>query len=94
MEQKPTSRDQIIQAVAESPGCLLEDLVSACPDLTWNQVFLEVDRLSRTGEVHLTRAGAGKYCARLPSQTRESLGRAPSVGERSGGSRALHDRRK
>lgn len=67
MEQNPTSSDQVIQAVSESPGCLLEELVSACPGLTWNQVFLEVDRLSRAGEVHLTRAGAGKYVVRLPA---------------------------
>lgn len=67
MEQKPTSSDHIIQAVTESPGCLLEELVVACPGLTWNQVFLEVDRLSRTGQVQLTRAGAGKYAVRLPT---------------------------
>jgi hypothetical protein len=34
------------------------------PALSWNQVFLEVDRLSRTGEVQVT-SKAGIYWLRL-----------------------------
>lgn len=33
--------------------CLLEDVVGLCPDLRWNQVFLAVDQLSRSGHVRL-----------------------------------------
>lgn len=44
-----------------SNGCLLEELVRQSPDLTWNQIFLELDRLSRTGEIRLRRRGAGEY---------------------------------
>lgn len=66
MEPPSNSSESIIHAVAESPGCLLEELVSACPGLTWNQVFFEVDRLSRAGQVQLTRTGAGTYAVRLP----------------------------
>jgi hypothetical protein len=40
-----------------SDGCLLEVLIRQCPDLTWNQIFLELDRLSRTGEVRLRLRG-------------------------------------
>ncbi len=93
MEQQSTSSDQIIQAVSDSPGCLLEALVFACPDLTWNQVFFEVDRLSRTGQVQLTHAGAGKYCLRLPNDTPQQFGGASSVRPRSLGKSTRHDRR-
>ena len=34
--------------------CPMEELTVLCPDLTWNQVFLAVDYLSRTGQVRVT----------------------------------------
>jgi hypothetical protein len=34
--------------------CSLEDVVGLCPELTWNQVFLAIDYLSRTGQVRVT----------------------------------------
>jgi hypothetical protein len=60
--------DRIIDAVSYSPGCLLEEVVLACPVLTWNQVFLGVDRLSREGKVVLTKKGPGGYAVRLPGK--------------------------
>jgi len=60
--------DRIIEAVSHSPGCLFEELVLACSDLTWNQVFSEVDRLSRTGQLLLTKKGPGGYAVRLPDK--------------------------
>jgi hypothetical protein len=33
--------------------CTLEDVARRCPNLTWNQVFLVVDHLSRTGRARL-----------------------------------------
>lgn len=91
MEQASTSSDRIIHAVAESPGCLLDELVSACSGLTWNQVFLAVDRLSRTGRVQLTRAGVGKYAVRLSSHTRQRIGSASSVRQQSLEGNIHHD---
>jgi hypothetical protein len=32
--------EKIMQVVFRSPGCLLEEVVLECPDLTWNQVFV------------------------------------------------------
>ncbi len=60
--------DRILKAVHLSPGCFIEELVLACPDLTWNQVFLEVDRLSRAGLVRLTLKGPGLYSV-MPKET-------------------------
>lgn len=32
----------------------LEKVVGLCPELTWDQVFLVIDYLTRTGQVRLT----------------------------------------
>ena len=60
--------DRIMRAVNLSAGCFIEELVLACPNLTWNQVFLEVDRLSRAGLVRLTVKGPGLYRV-MPKET-------------------------
>ena len=60
--------DRIIEEVSHSPGRLLDELVLACPDLTWNQIFSEVDHLSRTGALHLKRQRSGTYFLSLPGR--------------------------
>ena len=35
------------------PDIPLEEVVSLCPELTWNQVFLAIDFLSRVGEIQM-----------------------------------------
>lgn len=42
-----------MEVIIRSPGCLLEEVVLECPGLTWNQVFTEIERMSRTGLVLL-----------------------------------------
>ena len=34
--------------------CSIEDVPGLCPELTWNQVFLAIDYLSRTGQIRVT----------------------------------------
>ena len=60
----------ILNLIARSPGCNLEDIVFNCRGLTWNQVFLEVDRLSRTGQVCLTQQRPGYYIVAPPTARR------------------------
>jgi hypothetical protein len=55
------TRERIMEVVVRSPGCSLEDLVLQCPDLTWNQVFCELDTLSRGGHIRLMQKGPGRY---------------------------------
>jgi hypothetical protein len=45
-----------VQAALESLGsdCPMEEVVGLCPELTWNQVFLAIDYLSRTGQICVT----------------------------------------
>lgn len=39
----------------------LEEIIDLCPELTWNQVFLAIDHLSRTGQVRVTRDVGRSY---------------------------------
>jgi len=52
---------RLLEIVEHRAGWDLDEVVSECADLTWNQVFLELDRLSRAGEVVLTQSGRGHY---------------------------------
>jgi hypothetical protein len=63
---------RILQAVRCAHVCYLDDLELRLPDLTWNQVFLEIDRLSRTGQVRVTAKGRGVYMVRLPNKESRS----------------------
>jgi hypothetical protein len=55
------TREKIIRVIIRSPGCSLEEVVLECHDLTWNQVFCEIHRMSRTEQVGLTPKGPGRY---------------------------------
>ena len=45
-----------VQGALENLGaeCPMEEVVGLCPELTWNQVFLAIDYLSRTGKIRVT----------------------------------------
>lgn len=57
--------ERIIALIASMPGCQIEDLVKAAPDLSWNQIFGEIDQLSRTGRILVTLRGRGDYMLSL-----------------------------
>jgi hypothetical protein len=44
-----------------SPGSVLDDIGLECPDLTWNQIFVVIDRLSREGVLTMSPKGRGQY---------------------------------
>ena len=58
--------DQVLRVVRRKKICELDDLLQECASYTWTQVFLEVDRLSRTGELCLLCKKAGEYSVTLP----------------------------
>jgi len=58
--------DRILGTVQRTHGCDLDTLTNSLSDLSWSQVFLEVDRLSRQGEVLVTFGTGGRYMIRLP----------------------------
>lgn len=57
------ARGQVMDVIIRSPGGLLEEVVLECPGLTWNQIFIELDRMSRAGQVRLTVKGPRLYVA-------------------------------
>lgn len=62
-------RRRILDALNRMHEYDLEELLHDLPFYTWNQVFLEVDRMSRTGELRLSVRGPGQYTVCLPLQT-------------------------
>jgi hypothetical protein len=50
---------------ANGPECRMDQVVDLCPDLTWNQVFLAVDYLSRTSQVRLVMDRACRYWVKI-----------------------------
>ena len=64
------AREKIMEVIIRSPGCQLEEIVLAYPDLTRNQVFCELGRMNWDGQVRLTATGPGLYAACEPSATK------------------------
>lgn len=58
--------DQVIDVLQRTETCDLDEVTRQCTNLTWNQVFLAVDRLSRSGEIMLVPMGRGMYALTFP----------------------------
>jgi hypothetical protein len=69
--QKPVT-NRILGEVKRNHGCDLDTLTKNLPDLSWNQVFIEVDRLSRQGQVLVTFGTEGRFMIRLPDRKQGS----------------------
>lgn len=69
MARSATSADLIMEAIVRHPGFGLDELAAVCPTLTWDQIFLEVDRLSRDGRLRLLLIGPGRYVVEVPAGT-------------------------
>ena len=63
-------RRRIISIIESVIECDLDTLVSRCGDVSWGQIFLEVDHMSRMGGICLTRSANGRYCLGLPRLAR------------------------
>ena len=66
MTHEMTTEGQVIDILRRAQACDLEEIIRQCPNLTWNQVFLAVDRLSRRGEIRLVPIGRGLYTVTFP----------------------------
>ena len=64
-------QNQILAAVRSTRGCQLDDLMQRCPDLTWYQVLIEMDVMSRAGQVQVTALGHDNYKLTLPKEPRK-----------------------
>jgi hypothetical protein len=59
MLRQGSTDNQILEVVRTHPGCGLDELTQHLPQMNWSQVFIEVDRLSRSGLLRLTKSGSG-----------------------------------
>jgi hypothetical protein len=66
MAQEIIAEDQVIDMMFHTRMCDLEEITRQCANLTWNQVFLAVDRLSRRGAIRLVPRGRGMYTVTFP----------------------------
>jgi hypothetical protein len=64
MLKQDSVANQILEVVKAHPGCGLDELTTLLPDVSWSEVFVEVDRLSRSGQLRLTRSGS-EFLAKL-----------------------------
>ena len=59
MLQQGTIGDRILEIVRVTPECTLEEVTRQLSELYWSDVFLEVERLRRSGELELTQSSLG-----------------------------------
>jgi hypothetical protein len=64
MEQQTPITSQVLALLRGPAECEFETLVTRLPQFTWNELNAEVARLSRIGEIIITR-GVGIYTIRL-----------------------------
>ena len=60
-----TVSDRILEVMQRTPECKLDDLVQTCHDFSWQAVLLEVNRLSREGQLQVTLISARAFAVRL-----------------------------
>jgi len=53
MLQQATIRDRILEQVSAYPDCTLEEVAQQFPELPWFDVYIEVERLSRSRYLRL-----------------------------------------
>jgi hypothetical protein len=58
---------RVLEVIVRAPGTMLDDIVLECPGLTWNQVFVVIDRLSREGVLTMSPKGRGQYAITFPT---------------------------
>lgn len=68
MIQHTTVEELLIDIVHRTHSCDLEEVMRQSANFTWNQVFLAVDRLSRSGEIVLMPGDRGLYTLTLPQE--------------------------
>ena len=60
---------RVLGEIRRTAGCDLDTLRQNLSDLSWSQVFLEVDRLSRKGQLLVSYGADGHYMVRLPEHS-------------------------
>ena len=66
LSNQPDLRKQVLGIVRKQKMCDLDELILGCTSYSWTEVFLEVDQLSRSGELRLQCKKVGEYTVTLP----------------------------
>jgi hypothetical protein len=53
--------DRIFESISKAPGCRMHDLNGPLPDLTWNQVFRQVNQLRLRHRLLMISNGQGSF---------------------------------
>ena len=70
--------DRVYGALEEfGTTCSMEEVVGLCPDLTWNQVYLAIDYLNKTGKVAVTLDPDRTYTVRVHPAVGETVQYSP-----------------
>lgn len=59
-------RERVLRVVHRKKTCDTEVLLKACGSYPWNEVFLEIDQLTRSGQLCLFYKQDGNFLVRLP----------------------------
>ena len=59
---------RVLGEVKRLQSCDLDTLRQNLSDFSWSQVFMEIDRLSRSGQVLVTFGTGGNYTVRVPEK--------------------------
>jgi hypothetical protein len=62
-----TAEEVVLDMLQTTGPCYLDDLVIQLPSLSWSEVFVAVDRMSRDGRLFLRRLARSTYYVALPS---------------------------
>ena len=60
--------EAVIDVLQRTGPCGIDDVVTSLPNLSWGEVFVAVDRMSRDGRVLLRQLGYSTYQIALPLQ--------------------------
>jgi hypothetical protein len=60
------NRKRVLGIVGKQKMCDLDELIPKCTSYNWTAVFLEIDQLSRSGELRLLSKKTGEYTVTLP----------------------------
>lgn len=58
---------QVLEVIVRSPSRMLDEIVFECPGVTWNQVFIIIDRLQREGALTVSLKERGRYAITFPA---------------------------
>ncbi len=67
---EPERHEWLLEILERNGPQTLDDLGASIPSACWAQLFLAVDRLSRSGAIALRVIGRGEYVVSLAKQTK------------------------